>query len=83
MSLTTVGQVITGTAVNDGDIAEKTYEDVFRTQIRDPHGFCGLFEETAAIDERTIGIRTIKIFCEQLVEAADIACLGRRGCSRG
>jgi hypothetical protein len=36
-----------------------------------------LLEETAAIDERTVGIRTIIVFSEEFAEAADIASLHR------
>jgi hypothetical protein len=61
--------------VDDGKIAHQADLDVVGLEIPDRHGDRRLLEESRAVDQRLVGIGTIEVFGEDLVEAFDVGIL--------
>jgi hypothetical protein len=58
--------------MDDREIAHHANPDVMGLEIFDRHGYRGLLEKTGAVDQRLVGIGTIKIVGENFVETLDV-----------
>jgi hypothetical protein len=63
--------------VDNGDVAKQADQHVMRLQIGDRHRLRGLRQKAGPVEQRAVGVGTVKLLGQQLVEAAHIAMLHR------